>query len=68
MGRSSRLRHRAIGLVELADERLRLVSRPQPNAMTLYIALILSGRDPTVPGLYAAGPGTLADDLGYEHG
>jgi len=48
------------------DEKYRSLSKPQPNAQTLWIHLLTGPHKRSIPGIFRAGMGSLADDLEWE--
>jgi hypothetical protein len=47
------------------DEKFRRLSRPQPNAQTLWLYLITGDHTTSVPGLFIAGEAQLSEALGW---
>ena len=48
------------------DERFLKLTSPQPNAQTLWLYLLTTPHQIPIPGLLPLGPGTIADDLGWD--
>ena len=47
------------------DEKFRALSRPPPNAQTLWVHLLTGPSTSSVPGLFCAGKAQLAEELGW---
>ncbi len=61
----NRPRYRKISTRLYADEKFRQLSKPKPNAQTLWFFLITGPFTINVPGLLIAGPAALAEALGW---
>lgn len=59
------MRYRTIDLRMWRDAKFRRLSRPQPNAQTLWIALLTGPFTTNIPGVVVAGPAALAESLGW---
>ena len=58
-------RYRQVQISKRADERYRALSRPQPNAQTLWDYLLDCGHDRSIPGLLVIGLAAIAEELGW---
>ena len=47
------------------DDKFRRLSAPQPNAQTLWVYLLTGPHTTCIPGLFQAGPASLAESLGW---
>lgn len=59
-------RYRKIDPRMWGDEKFRSLSKPQPNAQTLWIYLLTGPHTNSCPGLYHIGEKALAEALGWE--
>lgn len=60
MARYSRIDRRMWG-----DEAFRQLSKPQPNAQTLFVFLLTGPQVTNIPGIFSAGEAALAEMLGW---
>jgi hypothetical protein len=58
-------RWRKVEIGTMRDGKFRSLSRPQPNAQTLWIYLLCGERTTTFPGLVIGRAAVMADDLGW---
>jgi len=58
-------RHRKIEVRMWGDEKFRRLSKPAPNAQSLWIYLISGPHTTSIPGLYVAGEAGLSEALGW---
>src|SRR5262249_21992676 len=58
-------RFRKIDVRMWGDARFLALSRPQPNAQTLWVYLLTGPHTTSIPGLFAAGGAALAEALGW---
>jgi hypothetical protein len=56
-------RYRKISVRIWGDERFRSLSKPKPNAQTLWIYLLTGPHTNTIPGLFVSGEGSLSEAL-----
>jgi len=59
------IRYRKISTSIYADGRFRRLSKPQPNAQTLWVYLLTGPHTNNIPGIVMAGPATLAERLSW---
>jgi hypothetical protein len=59
-------RYRAIHVKMYADEKFRALSKPKPNAQTLWVFLLTAPHTSSIPGLSTIGEAALAESLGWE--
>lgn len=58
-------RHRKIDVRMWGDARFLALSRPQPNAQTLWVYLLTGPHTTSIPGLFTAGEAGLAEAMGW---
>ena len=58
-------RHKKIDVRMWGDDKFRSLSRPQPNAQTLWLYLLTGPHTTSIPGLFVAGEAGLAEALGW---
>ena len=61
----SKPRYRKISIQLYADERFRRLSKPQPNAQTVWQYLIAGPYTTNIPGIIIAGQAAMAEELGW---
>lgn len=58
-------RYRKVETSTMCDERVRKLSRPQPNGQSLWMYLLTGQRTISIPGVVVAREAVAADDLGW---
>lgn len=58
-------RWRKIDVRVWSDERFRRLSRPQPNAQTLWLYLLTGPHTNSIPGLFCIGEAAMAEAIGW---
>lgn len=64
-GRAKVSRYRTISVKMWGDDRFSRLSRPNPNAQTLWVYLLTGPHTTALPGAFVAGEASLAEALGW---
>ncbi len=58
-------RHKKIDVRMWGDKRFRALSKPQPNAQSLWVYLLTGPHTTSIPGLFVSGEAAMAESLGW---